>query len=416
VPGDFHELIEHAVGLCEAGKFEEAADLLRRVVERDRLDAAAWELLARCELGAERYESAVDAARRASDLSLESSVPHQIASLALLSLDRPGQAVIQARDAVRVDPFDWRALATLARVLVAAGSDGSEPRELVVRMLRLAPNEPEAHQTAGVVASAIGNTEEAKASFLKVLELDPSSAPAQHELARLRLHRRVNDPAALADAAAGFARAARAEPRSDRSRQRLDLVLRVFLSKTAYLLLIDAYLVGRISASADGVVARLLPPMLLLIPAFYGWRFMSRLTPPSLRCLREAITGKGPLRVAFVAETTAVLAILSGALAPQSLRPGMAGLAAVCALAGRVVIYTQVEHASRAVQRQPARPAISSSMLWVIALLLFLTAAALLVAAAKDNAGSGAIVGAAIFAGCAASVIGFARSRRRGSA
>lgn len=416
MPRDFDELTEHAAALCEDGKFAEASAVLRQVVKRDRGDAAAWGLLARCELGAERYEAAVNAATHASELSPESGAPEQIASLALLRLNRPGEAVERARDAVRVDPFGWRALATLARVLIATGADESEPRELVGRMLRLAPDEPEAHQTAGVVAAATGNAEAAKRSFLKVLELDPGSAPAQHELARLRLKRRLNDPAALADAAAGFARAARADPQSERSRRSLDLVLRVFLSKTAYLLLIDAYLVGRIGASSDTAIARLLPLMLLLVPAFYAWRFASRLTPPSRQRLRKAITNKSPLRLACVSEATAVLAIISGALVPESLRPGIAGLAAVCALIGRVVIYTQVEHASRAVRRQPARPAISSGMLWVIALLLLLTAAALLLAAARDNAGGGAIVGAAIFAGGAAALIGLARNRRRGSA
>ncbi len=381
VPRDFDELVEHAAALCENGKFMEASEVLRRVVASDPADSAAWGLLARCELGAGRYQSAVDAANRASELSPRSSVPHQIASLALLSLERPGEAVGRAREAVRVDPFDWRALATLARVLIAGGSGGSELQELVARVLQLAPNEPQAHQTAGVAAAAAGDSEAARRSFRRVLELDPGSAAAQHELARLRLKRRANDPAALADAAAGFARAVRSDPESNRSRRSLELVLRVFLSKTAYLLLIDAYVIGRISAGSNAAISRLLPAMLLLIPAFYAWRFVSRLTPPLRRRLRETVTGRGPLRLAAASEALAVLAIISAAAAPQSVRPGMAGLAAICALVGRLVIYTQVEHASRAVRGEAARPAISSGLLWVISGLLVLTAAALLLAA-----------------------------------
>jgi tetratricopeptide (TPR) repeat protein len=401
----------HAIALFEAGSFPEASERLRRLLEQDPGDVQAWSLLARAEFAAERYEQAVDAAERACALSPGSNTPHLLACVPLLRLERYDEAVGHAREAVRIDPFDWRALALLARLLVRDGAHVSEAQELVVRVVRLAPDAPEAHLTAGLVAARAADRDGAKRSFLRVLELDPGSSAAQHELARLRLKRRVNDPAALAEAATGFERALRAEPEAEQSRRTLELVLRVFLSKSAYLLFIDAYLVGRVTVASNGGVGRLLPAMLLLIPVFYAWRFCRRLTAPVVGRLHQVITREGPIRLAACCEALAVLCIVAGAGAPQSMRPGLAGTAGVLALIGRVALYTQVEHASRAVRGAPPRPAIRPGLLWVLAVLVGLIVVALLVAAVRDGGGPGALVVAAASAACVAILV--RRARRR---
>jgi hypothetical protein len=252
--------------------------------------------------------------------------------------------------------------------------------------------------TAGVVAAGAGDREGAKRSFRRVLELDPGSGVAQHELARLRLRRHVNDPSTLAQAAAGFERALHAEPEAEHSRRTLELVLRVFLSKCAYLLLIDAYVVGRVTATPSDVAGRPLPVLLLFIPAFYAWRFCRRLTEPLVGCLYRIITREAPIRLAACCEALAVLCILIGVGAPESMRPGLAGTAGVLALIGRVALCTQVEHASRAVRGAPPRPAIRPGLLWVLAVLVGLIVLALLVAAVRDGGGPGALLVAVVSA------------------
>ncbi len=378
----FEELIEHAAALCDAGEFDEASGLLERVVERDPADWRARSLLARAELGAERYEQAVDQAARACRLSGHGTLPHLVASFALDRLGRSQEAVRHAREAVRIDPFDWRALDRLAVLRAREGADSPEVHELIERMLALAPREPEAHLTAGRVAAAAEDRAGAQRAFRRVLELDPGNAAAQHALAGLRLRRRVNDPAVLAAAAAGYSRAARADPEAGRSRAAVEALLRVFLSKTAYLLLIDAYVVGRLSAKSGGAVARLLPLLVLTIPAFYAWRFCAHLTAPVRSRLVGVILGKGPLRFAAACEALAVLAIVAGSGIPQSARPGLAGTAGVLALLGRIVIYTQLEHAKRAVRGQPARPAVRPRFVWALGVLVVGVLAAVLLAAA----------------------------------
>ncbi len=377
----FEELIEHAAALCDAGSFDEASHLLGRVVERDPEDGTAWILLARSELGAARYESAVDAAERACGLSAVSTLPHLLASLALDASGRSQEALGHAREAVRIDPFEWRSLDRLAVLLAREGSTQSEARGMVERMLMLAPTAPKAHLTAGTVAAASGDREGAQSAFRRVLDLDPGNAAAQHGLAGLRLRRRVNDPAELAAAAAGFSRAVRADPEAGRSQTALEAVLRLFLSKTAYLLVIDAFVVGRLSASSGSAVARLLPLLVLLIPALYAWRFCVHLTAPVRESLARVLTGNGPLRFAAACEALAVLAIIIGTGISQSVRPGLAGAAGVLAVLGRVVIYTQVEHSSRAVRGQSPRPAVRPGFVWALGLLVAGLVAAVLIAA-----------------------------------
>jgi hypothetical protein len=134
------------------------------------------------------------------------------------------------------------------------------------------------------------------------------------------------------------------------------------------------------------------------VPIGYAARFMARLTPPLRKKLRGILTTRGAMRSAATAEALAILALLVAAITPIGARSAFAAVAGLGALIGRVVLYTQVEHASRAIKGEKHRPLISRGLLRAISVLLFLTAAALVVAAAKDKAGTSALVGAAAFA------------------
>ena len=391
------ETLEHAAALCDKGDFDAARELLQLALAVEPDDAGAWSLLARAQLGAGRFEEAILAADTAAALSGASADPHMIAALALLRLDRAGDAVRRARDAVRADPFDSRALGLLAQLLAGNPSTAREAPELAERMVRLAPEDPAVHLAAGRVAAASGERTKAKRAFVRALSLDPSGGGAHHELANLRLRRRANNPASLAEAAAGFARAAHAEPAAQHSRLRLELVLRVFLSKAAYLLLLDAYVVGRLTASSSSSTARLLPVLLLAVPVLYAARFLMALTPPLRRALTGVLATRGALRNAAIAEVLAVVAVVLAAFAPSGARTAAAAIAALAALTGRVILYRQVENASRAARGDKPRPVIGRGLLRLISVLLFLTAAALVLAAAKDKAGPGALLGAAAF-------------------
>lgn len=410
MPFDETDILAHAVELCEDGHFAEASDLLRPVAERELGKLALWRLLAQAELAAERYEQALQAAEHAHGLAPGESLSDVIASVALLRLGRKEDALDRARRAVATEPQDPTGVMWLARILSTAGFH-DESRFVAADALALAPDHPQTHLTAGVVAAVAGERDLARASFREVLALDPGNGAAQHELARLRLRRRTNDPAALADAASGFARAANARSAASRSDRSLEGVLRVFLSKTAYLLFIDAFVAGRVASSSTGFAARFLPVLLLAVPGYYAARFLGRLAPRPRQRLLWMLIGEHALSAAAVLEAISIAAILTSAVV-GSLRPSLAAVGAIAALAARLLLYLALERASRAASGHPGEHAIRAGLIWVIAGLLGLLAVALLVAAVLRGR-PGASVGALVCLTAAGALARVAINRRR---
>lgn len=410
MPFDEAGIHARAGDLCADGHFAEASDLLRPVAEREPANLDVWRLLARAELAAERHERALQAAEHAHVLAPEEALSDVIASAALWELGRTEEALERARSAVAMDPHDFVAVSLLARILSGAGLH-DEARAVAAEAAGLAPGLPEAHLTAGIVAASAGQREAARASFREVLSLDPGSGAAQHELARLRLRRRVNDPAVLADAASGFARAANTDRVPGRSIRSLERVLRAFLTKAAYLLFVDAYLVGRISASSNGAAVRFVPVALLAVPWYYAVRFLRRLTPTPRQRLLWLLIGERALSSATVLEAISVASILAAAVGPASVRPGAAVVAALAALSARLLLYLAQERAARSASGQPAEYAIRAGLIWVIAGLFGLLAAVLLVAAiARDR--PGVAVGALVSVAAAGALAQLAIRRR----
>lgn len=383
-----------AVELCAEGHCAEASDLLRPLAEREPDDPDIWLLLARVELAAERYERALEAAEHTHEIAPSCVSADGVAGVVLLRLGRTGEALGRARRAVATDPRDLAAVLLLARILSISGSH-EEARAVAAHAADIAPQEKDAHLTAGIVAATAGERDAARASFREALALDPSDGAAQHELARLHLRKRLNDPSALADAASGFARAASTTPPATRSALSLERVLRTFLSKSAYLLFVDAFVVVRVLASSHGAPARLVPVALLLAPGYYAARFLRRLTPAPRQHLLRMLARERALAAAAALEAISVAAILAAAVGSSSTRPALAGAAALAALVARVLLYTALERATRAAATGPDVPAIRAGLIWVIAALLAMLAVALVAAAATHDrlgAGIGAIV------------------------
>jgi hypothetical protein len=188
-------------------------------------------------------------------------------------------------------------------------------------------------------------------------------------------------------------------------------VLRAFLSKTAYLLFIDAYLVGRVSASSNGAAARLVPVALLAVPVYYAVRFLRRLTPTPRQRLAWLLIGERALSIATALEVISVSSILAAAVGAASLRPSLAVVAALAALAARLLLYLARERAARSASGQPAEHAVRASLIWIIAVLLGLLAVALLVAAVTRGR-SGAAVGAFVCVAAAGALAQVAIRRR----
>ena len=138
----------------------------------------------------------------------------------------------------------------------------------------------------------------------------------------------------------------RANPGADASRSNLDLVIRVFLCRVAYLIFLDAYLAVRVLSGSAAPCVRLLPIVLLAVPARFAWRFVRKLSPDLQRHLRHLLLGR-VLRVPAGLKAVAVALLLVAVVAPPHARPAVAA-AVVMALLARLYLRVYADHAASA--------------------------------------------------------------------
>jgi tetratricopeptide (TPR) repeat protein len=392
--------LERANALCDLGRFEEAATILERVVSTNPAEPRAWCLLSLVRLNTGKYESALGAAGTAVSLSPESEWPWRLASAALRGLDRNDEAIAAARQAVSLAPNDWQAQASLARALLSGGQDLPAARAAAESSVALAPHSVEAHLTAGAVASSDGRGREAAAYYRQALALDPQSSAAHNELARLNLRKGgiydsgQPESARLAEAAIGFAAAVRADPRAGVSRRNLDLTLRVFLSRAAYLFFIVAFVVARIGISHPGVAR--FAPLALIVPVPFISRFVRNLSPDLRKYLRSTLS-VGAIRIAIILETVAALGLIASAFVPPYAVVAPLGVSMVCSLVGFVVLKGQRSRFARAARGLTDRKLYRTALMWTVPLVS--AVAAVILVAQFTFSSSAELVSAAFGAG-----------------
>jgi Flp pilus assembly protein TadD len=339
--------LQRAAVLCDLGRYAEAATMLGSIIAGSPESPRAWCLLSQAELGLGNDDAALRAALAAIPFAPDAEWPHRLASIALTGLERPEEAVWRAREAVRLEPHEWRVHAHLAGTLAKRGGDLEDARAAADRAVELAPNAVETHIAAGAVAAAAGRRPEAQAAYKRALSIDPEHSGAHNELARLHLRRRnIANPGGMAQAATGFATAVRADPTATVSRNNFDLVIRAFLARVAYFIFIDAYVLERVAAGSDQFAARLLPVAALAVPFIFAARFLTGLARPLRGHLVDLIRRDRKLRAAVILETTAVACLFTASLVSPAARPGLAAGAVVPALLGRVILYTQRRHSA----------------------------------------------------------------------
>jgi tetratricopeptide (TPR) repeat protein len=412
-PSNLDAQLAHAHALCELRRFPEAVNLLREVIAAEPQGSHTWSLLAMAELGAKDLRAGLHAAETAISLAPEEEWPHRLASTALRLMDRSEESVQHAREAVRLDPDGWQTHTTLARALAQRKSNLAQARAAADRAIGLAPEQAEAYITAGAVAVTSKRRTEAETSFRRALAIDPNNSVAHTELARLQIPGRLSANAAgLADAATDLARVVRDYPRADFARRHLDRVLHLFLARVAYIIFLDAFLIARLTSGSAQLTTRLLPVVMLAVPAAFAWRFITDLNTDLRRYLLQLLTRNRQIRLAAGLNVLAVLCLLVAAMAPQSARIGLAGLATAAGLVGRLALLAQVERSSRAVRGLPARPMLGAPMMWFLALALMLMAVFLLIATSTSGAGLAGVVLAILCAG--GSVVLVNRIKERG--
>jgi Flp pilus assembly protein TadD, contains TPR repeats len=365
--------LQRGEALCDLGRFADAERLLEGAVGRQPQDPDAWCLLAYAQIGNTNFDAALRSAQTAASLAPDAEWPHRLRSIVLANMSQTRLAVEAAETAVRLAPYTWQTHHCLAQALISTHHRAPEAIDAARRAVALAPHEAEAHFSLGAATAADGQRERAQDAFRTALTLDPQHSAAHNELARLELNRRLpTGPKRLATAASGFATSLRADPTASTARQNLDLVLRSFLSRLAYLIFVAAYLLLRLHLDS-GLLEHSLPLLLLCIPAYVAARFVWHLPPPLRAHLLALITGR---KFAFATATLAfaVTCLVVSSAASGSVRQTLSVVAVVSALIGRLVVAREMHEAVQQASDQPRKPWISSGLLTVLMIVLLLTA------------------------------------------
>jgi tetratricopeptide (TPR) repeat protein len=337
--------LRRASALCAMRRYPDAVRAAGAILSGDPRNADAWCLMAVAQLGQERYEAALQAARAASSATPHAEWPQRLASAALTRLGRFGESAQAAGEAVRLDPHSWRAHTSLAHALASVKGRGPDAFAAAGRATELAPDRAETHTAAGVVAMSYGARDEADQAFRRALAIDPQSTAAQNGLGALKLRRRSSS--SLAEAATIFANTAAADPRNKASRHNLDVTIVRFMALTAYLVLLDAYLLIALTDRAGQLVGRLATVVLLAIPAVYSVRFLAKLPEHLRRYVAQTLLRRGTLKTAGALEAVAVGALIGAAITSHNARPALALAAIVSALGARLLIFAARNQAAR---------------------------------------------------------------------
>jgi tetratricopeptide (TPR) repeat protein len=328
--------LERAQALIGLGRFDEAGSRLRELLAGEPNVAPAWCLLSQAQIGLGQTEGGLDAAERAAALAPEDDWPHRLRSLALLQLDDLDGAVAAAREAVALGPHNWQTHRRLAVALGAAKRDLDDALAAGERAVALAPNEPEAHFALGLVHHARKKRKQADQCFEHALALDPQHGPSRSALARRQLvGSRFGRAGKLADAAAGFRDVLQADPQADYAARNLELVLRVFIARVSYLVFLIVWIASR--ATGGTVGDRLVPLVLLAVPAAFAVRFLNRLAP-DLRRQVGYVAFHGRLAAASYAQTLAIALLFVSAVTPSGIRKGIVIAAFVLSLGARLLL------------------------------------------------------------------------------
>jgi len=105
---ELRQELARASAMLDVRRFDEASELLARVVSAEPESSRAWCLMARAHLGAERYTEAVTAANQAMALDPADEWPHRLASNALVHLGHHADALRAAYEACRLAPGYWQ--------------------------------------------------------------------------------------------------------------------------------------------------------------------------------------------------------------------------------------------------------------------------------------------------------------------
>ena len=179
---------DHAETLLDRGRYQDAIDAFRAILEVDAGYAPAYAGMGDALFRMRRYEDALAALARA--LSLQPDLPvagalHRLMGRSEQELGRPDAALPHYERALQIDPADARAIELLAR-LQFVRERYLESFELFRTLVEIDPDNAEAHANLGATLYHLGRVADAIGSFEHALALDPTLETVRTTLDQLR--------------------------------------------------------------------------------------------------------------------------------------------------------------------------------------------------------------------------------------
>jgi protein O-GlcNAc transferase len=170
-------VFEQAGSLHVQGKLDQAEQLYRAILQRDRNHVGSLHNLGILRFQRGQYADAVALTREAVRLRPDLAVAHNTLGVAMRHLGRLEEAEVCCREALRLAPDYAEAHNTLGDVLTALRR-WTEAEACCREALRLQPDYAEAQNNLGAVLTALGQLEAAEICCLEALRLKPANAAA----------------------------------------------------------------------------------------------------------------------------------------------------------------------------------------------------------------------------------------------
>ncbi|HWG27837.1 tetratricopeptide repeat protein [Actinospica sp.] len=259
---------DRAQQLYDLGRPAEALDAVGQILAGRPDNAEGLRLAALCLSAVGRQDEAVSTARAAVAAEPESEHGRRVLSHMHYKRAEFRLAANIALEATKLAPNEWRGHMLLARCVCHFDPKGAlAPAE---RSRELGPDSPDTHFACALAYQAVGRQEDARAAYLKVLELNPQHAMALNNLAVLdRSARRWGR------ALRGFRRALSSDPHQDLARRNIDSILLSRVWRLTWLSVLAVDAVDAFAPALGGFAQRVLGSVLVAIlvagPVYTAW-------------------------------------------------------------------------------------------------------------------------------------------------
>lgn len=331
-------LLQKASYLLDVNRPQQAFDLLTEVLAVGDGDPTALCLSARVELALGRDEQALAYARRAAAAAPDAEWPLRLQAISAIRLGRRADAVQAARAAVMIDPRTPETHRLLAEILIETEGDLTKAWAAARYATELEPTDAISHATMGRVALAFGDEGTARRALNEALRLDPIDGNARNDLGRLDL--RQMEPLS---AAAHFATAAASGPELAVAIGNVDVALSLAVSRVSFFVGLLTIVPGLAAAFDHGSVGvgygLLLFALLAAVLCYDALRLRSALRGGLRRCVRHLPARDRSLTwsVRALAGGTVALAVL-GLAPPGPIRLSLYPLAVGGVVAARFIL------------------------------------------------------------------------------